>query len=117
MKFVSGKSISISKPTNEIAKPMKDKDLDKCGCICHKEKPISEHSNGLVHDILCCDKMNGSLMVYGVNEIIKSKQQEAYNEGVKHTVKSIYRQLVDGKESISVTFKGGEAETSFNLKK
>jgi hypothetical protein len=56
----------------------KDKIIEKCGCYCHKQKP-----NGVVHDRLCCDKMNGSLMIYGVNQALATQKEEMRKDAIK----------------------------------
>jgi len=57
------------------------KEKDACTCWCHSQKSVSEKADGVVHDTLCCDKMNGSLLVGGVLQLRDNWIQEGYNRG------------------------------------
>lgn len=76
--------------------------------MCHKREPISDNYSGLVHEKICCDKMNGSLMVYGVLDLLKSKQTEAIQSYKSELIKEIekivglQRSLIMEKEGKSI---------------
>ena len=65
---------------DELHKKKKENTSEECGCDCHRRKPTSE--DGVVHDSLCCDKMNGSLLNWGLQKLLKKEKEKSKLEAL-----------------------------------
>lgn len=65
---------------------MKNKTIESqikdCNCVCHDKPPVSEDYNGLIHDGMCCEQMNGSLLLHGVQERSRIAKEEEKTEWI-----------------------------------